>query len=93
MLVARIWKLITWINKYVYSIQGGPNKSVICVVQKPENSPGIAVGELIALIVEPGADWKNVEVPATAATPAAPTPTPAAAADTDTSVTAATPVS
>jgi len=60
-------------------------------VQKPENCPDIAVGELIALIVEPGADWKSVEVPATA-TAAPPPPTPAPAADTDTSV-PATPVS
>jgi len=40
-------------------------------LQKPDNSADVAVGELIALIVEPGEDWKNVTVPATTAAPSA----------------------
>ena len=44
---------------------------VCCLyVQKPENTPNVAVGELIALIVESGADWKNVAVPEVATVPA-----------------------
>jgi len=31
----------------------------------------VVVGDLIALIVEPGEDWKNVTIPAGAAAPAA----------------------
>jgi len=50
------------------------------VLQKPDNSPDVAVGELIALIVEPGEDWKTVSVPTAAAAPS-PTVTAAAPAD------------
>jgi len=49
----------------------------------PDNTPDVAIGDLIALIVEPGADWKTVSIPAAAAAPSA-TVTPAA--DSDTSV-------
>jgi pyruvate/2-oxoglutarate dehydrogenase complex dihydrolipoamide acyltransferase (E2) component len=31
----------------------------------PDNSTDVKVGKLIALIVEKGDDWKNVEVPKT----------------------------
>jgi len=45
-------------------------------MQKPDSTPDVAVGELIALIVEPGEDWKNVPIPAAApsatVSPAAP---------------------
>jgi hypothetical protein len=44
--------------------------------QKPDNTPDIMIGSLIALIVEPGSDWKNVAVPAEAAV-ATPAPTAA----------------
>jgi len=56
--------------------------------QKPENTPDIAVGELIALIVESGEDWKNVAIPAAAVTPSV-TASPAAAADTSVTATPA----
>ena len=52
-------------------------------VQKPDNSADVAVGELIALIVEHGEDWKNVSIPATL-TPSA---TPAPPADRDVTAT------
>lgn len=31
----------------------------------PDNSPDVKVGKLIAVLVEKGEDWKNVEVPKT----------------------------
>jgi len=54
----------------------------VVMLQKPDNTPDVAVGELIALIVESGEDWKNVTVPA-AATAAAPSATDTQAAPTD----------
>jgi len=57
---------------------------VAFVSQKPENTPDVAVGELIALIVEPGEDWKNVSIPAAAAPSA--TETPSVPTDTGTPV-------
>ena len=57
-------------------------------LQKPDNSADIKVGTLIALMVEEGDDWQNVEVPGEASgapTPtAAATPPPAAAVSTGT---------
>ena len=37
----------------------------ICIVQMPDNSADVKVGKLIAVIVEKGDDWKNVEIPKT----------------------------
>lgn len=34
------------------------------LLQKPDNSSDVEIGSLIALIVDAGADWKNVVVPA-----------------------------
>lgn len=53
---------------------------VVCRMQKPDSTPDVAVGELIALIVEPGEDWKNVPIPVAAAAPSA-TVSPAAPVD------------
>lgn len=51
--------------------------------QKPENSKNVKVGSLIALMVEEGEDWQNVEVPADVTTDQ---PAAAAAPSSDTSV-------
>lgn len=40
--------------------------------QKPENSKDIKIGTLIAVMVEEGDDWQNVEIPAEEADTAAP---------------------
>lgn len=46
-----------------------------------EGSRGVRLGTLIALMVEEGQDWKQVEIPAAeAATPSPPAPGPAPAA-------------
>ena len=51
------------------------------VFQKPDGSENITVGSLIALMVNEGEDWKDVQVPVEGA---APSPSPAAAAATTT---------
>lgn len=49
--------------------------------QKPENSTDITVGSLIAIMVEEGDDWQNVEVPVDeAVSPASEAPPPAPSA-------------
>jgi len=48
----------------------------LCLVQKPENTPDVVVGDLIALIVDSGTDWKNVAIPESATVSQAPPPTP-----------------
>ena len=40
--------------------------------QKPDDSKNIRVGTLIALLVDEGDDWQNVEVPQDVPSPAAP---------------------
>ena len=63
------------------------------VFQKPENSSEVKIGTLIAIMVEEGDDWQNVEIPAeteqqapeSAPTPAVSTPTPAPSTTTQTS--------
>jgi dihydrolipoamide dehydrogenase-binding protein of pyruvate dehydrogenase complex len=55
--------------------------------QKPENSTEVKIGTLIAIMVEEGDDWQNVEIPAeteppaeqTAQTSAASSPSPSTA--------------
>lgn len=51
------------------------------IFQKPENTSDIAIGTLIALVVEEGEDWQNVEVPVETAEsePEAPQAAPVAA--------------
>ena len=39
--------------------------------QVPDNSTDVKVGKLIAVLVDKGDDWKNVEVPKSAEAPAA----------------------
>ncbi|RUS83566.1 hypothetical protein EGW08_008672 [Elysia chlorotica] len=62
-------------------------EGILAKVIIPDNTKNVKVGTLIALMVEEGDDWKNVEIPAEAATPAAaaqPPPPPAHAPATPT---------
>ncbi|XP_052801842.1 pyruvate dehydrogenase protein X component, mitochondrial-like [Mya arenaria] len=48
---------------------------ILAKILKPENTTDIKVGALIAIMVEEGDDWQNVEVPAeTEAAPSSPAP-------------------
>ncbi|KAK3103900.1 hypothetical protein FSP39_022783 [Pinctada imbricata] len=44
-------------------------EGILAKIIMPENSKDIKIGTLIALMVEEGDDWKNVEVPDTTSTP------------------------
>ena len=39
---------------------------MVCVPQLSEDTKDIAVGRMIAVMVDPGEDWKAVEIPAEA---------------------------
>ncbi|KAL8568125.1 hypothetical protein ACOMHN_027648 [Nucella lapillus] len=56
------------------------DEGILAKILKPDNSKDIKIGELIAMMVEEGQDWTDVQVPSTTAAAATTTPTPAAAA-------------
>ena len=75
------FKLRIWFTK--------DNSPCVNCIQKPSGTEAVQLGTVIAVMVEEGEDWQNVEIPAddtitsapepppeTAAAPSAPTPTP-----------------
>lgn len=47
-------------------------EGILAKILVPDDTKDVAVGQLIALMVEEGGDWKNVEIPADGSTPAPP---------------------
>ena len=61
---------------YIRTYLSLPLPCQCCILQKPEGTKGVKIGELIALSVAEGEDWQNVTVPSdvgpSAATPVSP---------------------
>jgi len=56
-------------------------EGILAKILVPDDTKDVAVGQLIALMVEEGGDWKNVEIPADGSTPAPPQSSSPAASD------------
>lgn len=64
---------------------------ITLLYQVQEEVKDVKVGTLIALMVAPGEDWKNVEIPSAAAPPPPSVPSPVSAPSTKTKPSVAAP--